>query len=110
MQTRGQLPVSLTCYQPRLPPPGVAKASGHHKCIPPDHFEALIRGILCACPDSGCFPSTVGVILVVGHGSALDTCTRPLLGLPPLDCTDFAQLVRKVCAPSFLLEPRKQAA
>uniref|UniRef100_A0A452FP00 Ubiquitin associated and SH3 domain containing A n=1 Tax=Capra hircus TaxID=9925 RepID=A0A452FP00_CAPHI len=81
----------LTCYQPRLPPPGVAKASGHHKCIPPDHSEALIRGILCACPDSG-----LGVILVVGHGSALDTCTRPLLGLPPRDCTDFAQLVRKI--------------
>ncbi|XP_061048819.1 ubiquitin-associated and SH3 domain-containing protein A isoform X1 [Eubalaena glacialis] len=41
-------------------------------------------------------PQDVGVILVVGHGSALDSCTRPLLGLPPRDCTDFTQLVRKI--------------
>lgn len=39
---------------------------------------------------------TAGVILIVSHGSALDSCTRPLLGLPPRDSGDFAQLVRKV--------------
>ena len=41
-QTRGQLPVLLTCYQPHLPPSGVAKASGHHKFIPPGHFGATV--------------------------------------------------------------------
>ncbi|KAK2506760.1 hypothetical protein MC885_015046 [Smutsia gigantea] len=41
-------------------------------------------------------PQDLGVILIVGHGSALDSCTRPLLGLPPRDCRDFAQLVRKI--------------
>lgn len=41
---------------------------------------------------------TAGVILIVSHGSALDSCTRPLLGLPPRDSGDFAQLVRKVRA------------
>lgn len=44
----------------------------------------------------------MGVILIVGHGSTLDSCTRPLLRLPPQDCRDLAQLVRKVHAPIFL--------
>ncbi|XP_030770523.1 ubiquitin-associated and SH3 domain-containing protein A isoform X2 [Rhinopithecus roxellana] len=39
---------------------------------------------------------TAGAILIVSHGSALDSCTRPLLGLPPRECGDFAQLVRKI--------------
>ncbi|XP_060054792.1 ubiquitin-associated and SH3 domain-containing protein A [Erinaceus europaeus] len=43
-------------------------------------------------------PSDAGITLVVAHGSALDSCTRPLLGLPPRDCADFAQLVRKIPA------------
>ncbi|XP_069491751.1 ubiquitin-associated and SH3 domain-containing protein A isoform X3 [Ambystoma mexicanum] len=37
-----------------------------------------------------------GDILIVGHGSALDALTRPLLRLPPKDSADFAQMVRKV--------------
>ncbi|XP_008575131.1 PREDICTED: ubiquitin-associated and SH3 domain-containing protein A [Galeopterus variegatus] len=41
-------------------------------------------------------PQDTGTILIVSHGSALDSCTRPLLGLPPRDCGDFAQLVRKI--------------
>ncbi|XP_008825635.1 ubiquitin-associated and SH3 domain-containing protein A [Nannospalax galili] len=41
-------------------------------------------------------PQDLGVILIVSHGSALDSCTRPLLGLPPRECGDFAQLVRKI--------------
>ncbi|KAL2805462.1 ubiquitin-associated and SH3 domain-containing protein A isoform 2 [Daubentonia madagascariensis] len=44
---------------------------------------------------STCLQDT-GIILIVSHGSALDSCTRPLLGLPPRDCRDFAQLVRKI--------------
>uniref|UniRef100_A0A8C5L1W7 Ubiquitin-associated and SH3 domain-containing protein A n=1 Tax=Jaculus jaculus TaxID=51337 RepID=A0A8C5L1W7_JACJA len=44
----------------------------------------------------GACPHDVGVTLIVSHGSALDSCTRPLLGLRPRDCADFAQLVRKI--------------
>lgn len=54
--------------------------------------------------------STAGVILIVSHGSALDSCTRPLLGLPPRDCADFAQLVRKVRACSRPYGPQSPAA
>ncbi|XP_031204013.1 ubiquitin-associated and SH3 domain-containing protein A isoform X2 [Mastomys coucha] len=38
----------------------------------------------------------MGITLIVSHSSALDSCTRPLLGLPPRECGDFAQLVRKI--------------
>lgn len=37
-----------------------------------------------------------GVILIVGHGSSLASFTRPLIGLPAKDSSDFAQVVRKV--------------
>ncbi|XP_053161816.1 ubiquitin-associated and SH3 domain-containing protein A isoform X2 [Hemicordylus capensis] len=37
-----------------------------------------------------------GTILIVGHGSSLDSLTRPLLGLPPRESSDFAQFVRKI--------------
>ncbi|XP_020639627.3 ubiquitin-associated and SH3 domain-containing protein A [Pogona vitticeps] len=40
--------------------------------------------------------ATKGTILIVGHGSSLDSFTRPLLGLPARDGNDFAQLVRKI--------------
>lgn len=46
----------------------------------------------------GASPQEPGAILIVSHGSALDSCSRPLLGLPPRDCRDFAQLVRKIPA------------
>uniref|UniRef100_A0A8C2RZI2 Ubiquitin associated and SH3 domain containing A n=1 Tax=Capra hircus TaxID=9925 RepID=A0A8C2RZI2_CAPHI len=89
-------------YRPAFPLASLLPAESYddyvHRCA------VSMEQIVSTCPQD------VGVILVVGHGSALDTCTRPLLGLPPRDCTDFAQLVRKVRAPSFLLEPRKQAA
>ncbi|XP_074988649.1 ubiquitin-associated and SH3 domain-containing protein A isoform X2 [Caretta caretta] len=37
-----------------------------------------------------------GIILIVGHGSSLDSFTRPVLGLPARDSKDFAPLVRKI--------------
>lgn len=57
-----------------------------------------MKGAPWACLDTSALLSAVGVILIVGHGSALDSCIRPLLGLPPRSSTDFAQLVRKVRA------------
>ncbi|XP_052019426.1 ubiquitin-associated and SH3 domain-containing protein A isoform X1 [Apodemus sylvaticus] len=41
-------------------------------------------------------PQDTGITIIVSHSSALDSCTRPLLGLPPRECGDFAQLVRKI--------------
>ncbi|NXS39263.1 UBS3A protein, partial [Balaeniceps rex] len=37
-----------------------------------------------------------GVILIVGHGSSLASFTRPLIGLPARDSSEFAQVVRKI--------------
>ncbi|XP_069437729.1 ubiquitin-associated and SH3 domain-containing protein A isoform X2 [Ovis canadensis] len=75
-------------YRPAFPLASLLPAESYddyvHRCA------ASMEQIVSTCPQD------VGVILVVGHGSALDTCTRPLLGLPPLDCADFAQLVRKI--------------
>ncbi|NXD81806.1 UBS3A protein, partial [Halcyon senegalensis] len=42
------------------------------------------------------FSGVSGVILIVGHGSSLMSFTRPLLGLPARDSSDFAQAVRKI--------------
>ncbi|OWK05759.1 hypothetical protein Celaphus_00012882 [Cervus elaphus hippelaphus] len=73
--------------RPAFPLASLLPAEGYddyvHRCA------VSMEQIVSTCPQDG-------VILVVGHGSALDTCTRPLLGLPPRDCADFAQLVRKI--------------
>ncbi|CAI9175958.1 unnamed protein product [Rangifer tarandus platyrhynchus] len=75
-------------YRPAFPLASLLPAEGYddyvHRCA------VSMEQIVSTCPQDA------GVILVVGHGSALDTCTRPLLGLPPRDCADFAQLVRKI--------------
>ncbi|NWX14186.1 UBS3A protein, partial [Aegotheles bennettii] len=42
------------------------------------------------------FSGMLGVILIVGHGSSLASFTRPLVGLPARDSSDFAQVVRKI--------------
>ncbi|NXF50158.1 UBS3A protein, partial [Oceanites oceanicus] len=42
------------------------------------------------------FSGVSGVILIVGHGSSLASFTRPLIGLPARDSSDFAQVVRKI--------------
>uniref|UniRef100_A0A8B9Y2Z6 Ubiquitin associated and SH3 domain containing A n=1 Tax=Bos mutus grunniens TaxID=30521 RepID=A0A8B9Y2Z6_BOSMU len=74
-------------YRPAFPLASLLPAESYddyvHRCA------VSMEQIVSTCPQDG-------VILVVGHSSALDTCTRPLLGLPPRDCADFAQLVRKV--------------
>ncbi|XP_070232673.1 ubiquitin-associated and SH3 domain-containing protein A isoform X2 [Bos mutus] len=74
-------------YRPAFPLASLLPAESYddyvHRCA------VSMEQIVSTCPQDG-------IILVVGHSSALDTCTRPLLGLPPRDCADFAQLVRKV--------------
>ncbi|KAK2527129.1 Ubash3a [Columba guinea] len=64
--------------------------------VPSESYEeyvsrssAVIKQIITACPSKG-------VILIVGHGSSLASCTRPLIGLPARDSSDFAQVVRKI--------------
>ncbi|NXG75995.1 UBS3A protein, partial [Baryphthengus martii] len=42
------------------------------------------------------FSGVLGVILIVGHGSSLVSFTRPLIGLPARDSSDFVQAVRKI--------------
>ncbi|CAI5772498.1 ubiquitin-associated and SH3 domain-containing protein A [Podarcis lilfordi] len=51
--------------------------------------SASIKQIVGSC-------ATEGTILVVGHGSSLDSLTRPLLGLPARKSGDFPQFIRKI--------------
>ncbi|NXG43761.1 UBS3A protein, partial [Psilopogon haemacephalus] len=64
--------------------------------VPSESYEeyvsrssAVIKQIITSC-------SSKGVILIVGHGSSLTSLTRPLIGLPARDSSDFAQVVRKI--------------
>lgn len=76
------------CPRPAFPLASLLPAESYQDFV---HRCAVSMGqIVSACPQDA------GVTLIVGHGSALDSCTRPLLQLPPRDCADFAQLVRKV--------------
>ncbi|XP_047421339.1 ubiquitin-associated and SH3 domain-containing protein A isoform X1 [Sciurus carolinensis] len=75
-------------YRPAFPLCSLLPAESYEEYV--NRCSVSMRQILSACPQD------VGVILIVSHGSALDSCTRPLLGLPPRDCADFAQLVRKI--------------
>ncbi|XP_017939501.1 ubiquitin-associated and SH3 domain-containing protein A [Manacus vitellinus] len=51
--------------------------------------SVVMKQIITACPSKG-------IILIVGHGSSLASFTRPLVGLPSRDSSDFAQMVRKI--------------
>ncbi|XP_009677805.1 ubiquitin-associated and SH3 domain-containing protein A [Struthio camelus] len=64
--------------------------------VPSESYEdyvsrssTVIKQIVTACPSKG-------VILIVGHGSSLASFTRPLVGLPARESSDFAQVVRKI--------------
>ncbi|NWU06338.1 UBS3A protein, partial [Cephalopterus ornatus] len=66
--------------------------------VPSESYEdylsrssVVMKQIITACPSKG-----KGVILIVGHGSSLASFTRPLMGLPSRDSSDFAQMVRKI--------------
>ncbi|XP_058152268.1 ubiquitin-associated and SH3 domain-containing protein A [Dasypus novemcinctus] len=75
-------------YRPVFPLSSLTPAEGYDEYI--NRCSVSIERIVSSCPQDA------GVILVVSHGSALDSCTRPLLGLPPRGSGDFAQLVRKI--------------
>ncbi|XP_075856100.1 ubiquitin-associated and SH3 domain-containing protein A isoform X2 [Microcebus murinus] len=77
-----------TDYRPAFPLSCLLPAESYGEYV--DRCTASMSRIVDTCPQD------TGVILLVSHGSALDSCTRPLLGLPPRDCGDFAQLVRKI--------------
>ncbi|XP_023393963.1 ubiquitin-associated and SH3 domain-containing protein A [Pteropus vampyrus] len=77
-----------TDYRPAFPFASLMPAESYSEYV--DRCAVSVWHMVSSCPQDA------GVILVVGHGSALDSCTRPLLGLPPRDSADFAQLVRKI--------------
>ncbi|XP_076975094.1 ubiquitin-associated and SH3 domain-containing protein A isoform X2 [Tamandua tetradactyla] len=74
-------------YRPAFPLSSLTPAESYNEYVA--RCSLSVKRILSTCCQD------VGVILIVSHGSALDSCTRPLLGLPPRDSGDFAQLVRK---------------
>ncbi|KAL4681814.1 hypothetical protein H8959_007291 [Pygathrix nigripes] len=90
-----------TGYRPAFPLSALLPAESYQEYV--DRCTASVVQIVNTCPqDSKCSCFTQqGVILIVSHGSALDSCTRPLLGLPPRECGDFAQLVRKMPIGNF---------
>ncbi|XP_040842590.1 ubiquitin-associated and SH3 domain-containing protein A isoform X1 [Ochotona curzoniae] len=79
-----------TSYRPAFALSSLAPAESYEHYM--DRCAVSVEQMTSACAQD------MGVILVVSHGSALDSCTRPLLGLPPRSCGEFAQLVRKIPA------------
>ncbi|XP_021534838.1 ubiquitin-associated and SH3 domain-containing protein A isoform X1 [Neomonachus schauinslandi] len=75
-------------YRPAFPLASLLPAESYDEYA--ERCAVSVGRIISACPRD------VGVILIVSHGSALDSCTRPLLGLPPRNSGDFAQMVRKI--------------
>ncbi|KAM4889006.1 ubiquitin-associated and SH3 domain-containing protein A [Thomomys bottae] len=77
-----------TDYRPAVPCSALMPAESYEAYV--DRCAVSVGRILAVCPPDA------GVTLIVSHGSSLDSCTRPLLGLPPREYGDFAQLVRKI--------------
>ncbi|KAM6222613.1 ubiquitin-associated and SH3 domain-containing protein A [Rhynchocyon petersi] len=75
-------------YRPAFPLSSLTPAESYDEYV--NRCSMSVERILSTCAQD------LGVILIVSHGSALDSCTRPLLGLPPRESADFAQLVRKI--------------
>uniref|UniRef100_A0A5F9CQV3 Ubiquitin associated and SH3 domain containing A n=1 Tax=Oryctolagus cuniculus TaxID=9986 RepID=A0A5F9CQV3_RABIT len=90
-----------TNYRPAFALSSLTPAESYDDYV--DRCAVSVAQMVSACPQD------MGVILIVSHGSALDSCTRPLLGLPPRSCGDFAQLVRKVGARSCPFGPQSCA-
>ncbi|XP_064412927.1 ubiquitin-associated and SH3 domain-containing protein A [Latimeria chalumnae] len=75
-----------TSYRVIVPVSSLAPSESYEEYI--DRCTVAIQEILTA-PNEG-------TILIVGHASALNSLTRPVLGFPPKDSNDFAQMVRKI--------------
>nr|XP_060626263.1 ubiquitin-associated and SH3 domain-containing protein A [Anolis sagrei ordinatus] len=76
-----------TTYRCNFPLSSLMPSEGYDDYI--NRCSASIKYIIGSC-------ATKGTILLVGHGSSLDSFTRPLLGLPARDSSSFAQFVRKI--------------
>nr|XP_048307240.1 ubiquitin-associated and SH3 domain-containing protein A isoform X2 [Myodes glareolus] len=75
-------------YRPAFPRCSLMPAESYDQYV--ERCTVSIGQVISTCPQD------MGVTLIVSHSSALDSCTRPLLRLPPRECGDFAQLVRKI--------------
>ncbi|KFP17797.1 Ubiquitin-associated and SH3 domain-containing protein A [Egretta garzetta] len=78
-----------TAYRGNFPLSSLVPSESYEEYV--SRSSAVIKQIITACPSKG-----KGVILIVGHGSSLASFTRPLIGLPARDSSDFAQVVRKI--------------
>ncbi|XP_062982655.1 ubiquitin-associated and SH3 domain-containing protein A [Elgaria multicarinata webbii] len=76
-----------TTHKCTLPLSCLNPSEGYEDYI--NRCSASVKQIVGSC-------ATEGTILIVGHGSSLDSFTRPLLGLPARESSDFAQSVRKI--------------
>uniref|UniRef100_A0A8C8SHP5 Ubiquitin-associated and SH3 domain-containing protein A n=1 Tax=Pelusios castaneus TaxID=367368 RepID=A0A8C8SHP5_9SAUR len=77
-----------TSYRCTFPVSSLVPSESYEEYV--NRCSAVIKQIVRACT------SDAGIILIVGHGSSLDSFTRPVLGLPARDSNDFSQLVRKI--------------
>ncbi|XP_054829368.1 ubiquitin-associated and SH3 domain-containing protein A [Eublepharis macularius] len=76
-----------TTYKCNFPLSSLMPSEGYEEFV--NRCSICIKQIVGSC-------TSEGVILIVGHGSSLDSLTRPLLGCPARGSGDFAQLVRKI--------------
>ncbi|XP_052530073.1 ubiquitin-associated and SH3 domain-containing protein A [Tympanuchus pallidicinctus] len=76
-----------TSYRGIIPLSSLVPSESYEEYV--SRSSAVIKEIVTACPSKG-------VILIVGHGSSLASFTRPLVGLPARDSSDFAHVVRKI--------------
>nr|XP_042121773.1 ubiquitin-associated and SH3 domain-containing protein A isoform X1 [Peromyscus maniculatus bairdii] len=88
-------------YRPAFPRCSLMPAESYDQYV--ERCAVSMGQIINTCPQD------TGITLIVSHSSALDSCTRPLLGLPPRECGDFAQLVRKIpCLGMCFCEENKE--
>ncbi|XP_025926476.1 ubiquitin-associated and SH3 domain-containing protein A isoform X2 [Apteryx rowi] len=76
-----------TSYRGNFPLSSLVPSETYEEYV--SRSSTVIKQIVTSCPSKG-------VILIVGHGSSLASFTRPLIGLPARESSDFAQVVRKI--------------
>ncbi|NWR78717.1 UBS3A protein, partial [Centropus unirufus] len=74
-----------TSYRSNFPLSSLVPSESYEEYV--SRTSTVIKQIITACPS---------VILLVAHGSSLASFTRPLIGLPARDSSNFAQVVRKI--------------
>ncbi|KAM8820406.1 ubiquitin-associated and SH3 domain-containing protein A [Eudromia elegans] len=76
-----------TSYRSNFPLSSLVPSETYEEYV--SRSSTVIKQIVTACPSKG-------VILIVGHDSSLASFTRPLVGLPAGESSNFAQMVRKI--------------